>query len=186
MTKQEYLIKQYENVLGWYTQSEEKAKFVVTINTLVVGVVNGLVFIGADKVKTIRPLYTMPIWILLTLSGLALIGSYLFVLRAMWPRHHARDISLKASERIWFFGDVASMTRWEHRKAMGDWTEQNLEATLITQNYILSRNVWIKYQALNWAIALTIVALVLLFALGVAYAIAVANIPLQPTGLAGG
>jgi len=180
MTKLDYLFKQYENILGWYKQSEEKAKFLVTLDTLVIGAVNGLVFIGADKVRAVRPLYNMPIWILLALSGIALVGSYLFVLRAMWPRHHARGTSLDVSERIWFFGDIASMTGKEHRKAMADWDKHDLEATMTAQNYILSRNVWIKHEALNWAIALTIVALVLLFALGIAYGVAVANTPLPP------
>jgi hypothetical protein len=99
MTKLEYLLKQYENILGWYKKSEEKAKFLVTLNTLVVGVVNGLVFIGADKIRAVRPLYTMPIWLLLALPGVALVGCYRFILRAMWPRHHSRDATLKASER---------------------------------------------------------------------------------------
>jgi hypothetical protein len=186
MTKLDYLFKQYENILGWYKQSEEKAKFLVTVNTLVVGVVNGLVFIGADKVRAIRPFYTLPIWLLLTLSGITLVGSYLFVLRAMWPRHHVLNTSIKASERIWFFGDIASLTKEEHKIVTDNWTEQNMEATMQTQNYILSKNVWIKHESLNWAIALTILAIVFLFALGVAYGIAVANIPLQPTANSGG
>lgn len=54
MTKLDYLLKQYETVLGWYKQSEEKASFLMTLNTLVVGVVNGLVFIGADNIRTVR------------------------------------------------------------------------------------------------------------------------------------
>lgn len=185
MKRLDYLLKQYENILGWYKQSEEKAKFLVTVNTLVLGVVNGLVFIGADKVRSVRPLYTMPIWVMLSLSGIALVGSYLFVLRAMWPRHHARDASLKTSQRIWFFGDIASMTRQDYGAAVAEWSEQTLEETLIAQNHILSRNVWTKHEALNWAIAFTIVALILLFGLGLAYGIAVANTPLQPTSVAG-
>ena len=178
MTRLDYLFKQYENVLGWYKQSEEKAKFLVTLNTLVVGVVNGLVFIGADKVRTVGVLYTVPIWVLLALSGLALVGSYIFILRAMWPRHHSLDTSLKTSERMSYFGDVASLTRQDYGAVVAEWTEQDLERTMIAQNHILSRNVWTKHQALNWAIAFTIVALMLLFALGVAYGIAVANTPL--------
>jgi hypothetical protein len=70
--------------------------------------------------------------------------------------------------------------------AIVDWTEQDLEATMITQNHILSNNVWIKHEALNWAIAFTIVALILLFGFGVAYGIAVANTPLQPIAGSGG
>jgi Family of unknown function (DUF5706) len=180
MTKLDYLLKQYETVLGWYKQSEEKASFLMTLNTLAVGVVNGLVFIGADNIRTVRSFYAWPIWILLALSGLALVGSFLFILRAMWPRHHAIDNSLQHRERIWFFGDIASMTREEHREALANWTERDLEATLVTGNHILARNVWIKHEALNRAIALTIVALILLFALGVAYGIAVAGTSLQP------
>jgi hypothetical protein len=52
---------------------------------------------------------------------------------------------------------------------------------MIVQNHILSRNVWIKYNALNWAIAFTILALMLLFALGMAYGIVVANAPARAT-----
>jgi len=76
---------------------------------------------------------------------------------------------------MWFFGDVASMTRQDYETAVVEWTEQDLERTMIAQNHILSKNVWTKHEALNWAIAFTIVALMLLFALGVAYGIAVAN-----------
>lgn len=186
MTKIEYLFKQYENILGWYRQSEEKAKFLVGLNTLVVGVVNGLVFVGADKMQTARDVYTITIWLLLCLSGVALVTSYLFVLRAMWPRHHVRDLSLQVIEKLWFFGDIAEMSKEEHRAAIANWTEHDLEKTMVAQNYILSRNVWVKHEALNWAIALTIIALVLLFALGMAYGIAVANSPLQPTAGSGG
>lgn len=46
MTKVEYLFKQFETILGWYKQSEEKAKFLVGLNTLVIGVVNGRCFIA--------------------------------------------------------------------------------------------------------------------------------------------
>lgn len=177
MTRLEYLFKQYENVLDWYKQSEDKAKFLVTLNTLVVGVVNGLVFVGADKVRSVGLVYTVPIWFLLALSGAALVGSYLFILRAIWPRHHSRDTSIEKSARMWFFGDVASMTRQDYAAVVGEWTEQDVERTMMAQNHILSKNVWTKHEALNWAIACTIVALILFFALGVAYGIAVANTP---------
>jgi hypothetical protein len=174
MTKLEYLFKKYDTIVGWYKQSEEKAKFLVTLNTLIIGVVNGLVFVGADKAASVQ-FYDLPIWILLALIGIALIGSFLFVIRAMWPRHHSRDTALKLSERIWFFGDIASITREEYTKAMEGWTEKELETAIIIQNHILATNVWDKYESLNRATALSIVALVLLFGLAVAYAVAVAT-----------
>jgi len=181
MNKLEYLFKQYENILDWYKQAEEKAKFLVTLNTLVIGVVNGLVFIGADKVRAVQKLYTLPIWLLLSLSAVVLVGSYLFILWAMWPRQRMRDASLKVSERVWFFGDVASLARQDYRAAIVESGEQDLIETMIAQNHILSNNVWIKHEALNRALAFTIVALILLFILGVTYGVAVANTPLQPT-----
>ena len=172
----EYLRAQYENILGWYKQSEEKAKFLVTINTLVVGVVNGLVFVGAEKIATVRRVYTVSLWVLLLLSGLALIGSYLFILRAVWARHGGEVLKLKDHERLWFFGDIAAMSREEHQKLLDDWSEEHLEASLSAQNYILSRNVKTKYDSLNLATSLTIVALVLLFILGVTYGLTVSNV----------
>jgi len=48
---------------------------------------------------------------------------------------------------------------------------------MLAQNFILSRNVRVKFDSLNRAISLTIISLILLFALGIAYAIAVANSP---------
>ena len=75
MSKLEYLFKQFETILGWYKQSEEKAKFLVGLNTLVVGVVNGLVFVGADKMRAVQGVYSVPIWLLLGLSGVALVAS---------------------------------------------------------------------------------------------------------------
>jgi hypothetical protein len=182
MTKLEYLFKQFETILGWYRQSEDKAKFLVGLNTLVVGVVNGLVFVGADEMRATRALYSISIWLLLGLSGAALVASYLFVLRAMWPRHHARDLSLQTREKLWFFGDIAAMSREEHQAALAAWTEQDLENTMAAQNYILSKNVWAKHESLNRAIALTIIALMLLFALGLAYGIAVVNSPHPQAG----
>ena len=184
MTRLDYLFKQYENVLGWYKQSEEKAKFLVTLNTVVVGVVNGLVFVGADKVREVGRVYTIPIWVLLALSGVALAGSYVFILRTLWPRHHALDVSLKNSERMWFFGDVASMTRQDYGTAIAECSNEDIEQTMIAQNHILAGNVWTKHEAINWAIVFTIVALILLFALGVAYGIAITNVPPQPRSAA--
>ncbi|MFZ5635904.1 MAG: Pycsar system effector family protein [Pseudomonadota bacterium] len=180
MTRLDYLLKQYENLLGWYRQSEEKARFLVTINTLVVGVANGLVFVGADKVGAVRSLYAFPVWGLLAGSGVALLASYVFILRALWPRHHAHGEPTAPSERIWFFGDVAAMTKQDFGAAIGEWTEARLETAMIAQNHILSRNVWVKHEALNRAIVCTIVALVLFFCLGVAYGVAVAHTPLPP------
>ena len=68
------------------------------------------------------------------------------------------------------------MSQDEHKKLMGQWSEENLEATMSAQNFILSKNVSIKFDSLNRAISLTIVSLILLFGLGIAYAIAVANL----------
>jgi hypothetical protein len=104
MTKLDYLFKQYETVLGWYKQIEEKAKSIVSVNTLAVGVVNGPVFIAADKVRAARSLYTMPIWVLLALSDLALIASYLFVLRALCPHGQLRN---KILNKIQKKGEIA-------------------------------------------------------------------------------
>jgi hypothetical protein len=182
MTKLDYLFKQFETILGWYKQSEEKAKFLVGLNTLLVGVVNGLVFVGAEKMRATRDGYTLLVWLLLGLSGMALVASYLFILRSMWPRHRVRDQTLGSAEKLWFFGDVASMSKEEHRTAIANWTEPDLEATMVTQNYLLSRNVWVKHEALNRAIVCTIAALVLLLALGLAYGVAVASSPVLPAG----
>jgi len=86
---------------------------------------------------------------------------------------------------MWFFGDLASMKRQDYKAALTDWSEQDLVDTMIAQNHILSVNVWTKHQALNRAITLTIVALVLLFGLGIAYGTAMANLPLLPASGAG-
>lgn len=186
MTRLEFLFQQYENILNWYKQSETKSSFLVTINTFVVGVVNALVFVGVDKVARVKDVYSFLVWSLLALCGLTLIASYLFILNAVWARHRGEVIKVSDQEKFWFFGHVASMSPDEYKKLMSQWSEQNLEATMSAQNFILSRNVSVKFDSLNRAISLTIISLILLFALGIAYAIAVANSPLQPTAGSGG
>jgi len=175
MTRLEFLFSQHGNILDWYKQSETKSSFLVTINTLVVGVVNALVFVGVDKVALVKNVYGFSVWSLLALCGLALVASYLFILKAVRARHRGEVINLSDREKFWFFGHIASMSQDEHKKLMGQWSEENLEATMSAQNFILSKNVSIKFDSLNRAISLTIVSLILLFGLGIAYAIAVAN-----------
>jgi len=185
MTRIEYIFSQYANILDWYKQSESKSNFLVTVNTLVVGVVNGLVFVGADKIIHAKNLYAGSnyVWLLAGLCGLSLVGSYLFILRAVWARHRGEVIELADKEKLWFFGHVASMSRDQHKKLVAGWSKANMEATMVAQNYILSRNVKTKYDSLNVAISLTIVALILLFCLGIAYAVAVANYSPPPAGM---
>ncbi len=172
MTRLEYLHEQYENILGWYKQAEEKSKFLMTINTIAAGVVNGLVFVSSDKVANLKAVSSVPVSSLLLLSGIVLIGSCIFILRAVWARHRGQEPALKGSERLWFFGHIAAMTREEYHAAVQSWSEAQMEATMTAQNYILACNVRKKFDSLNWAITLTIVALILLFALGVVYALA--------------
>ena len=171
MTKLEYLFAQLNTSLDWYKSCEEKAKYLVGLNTVIVGGVNSLVFVGAERTHATHAFYADVLVILLALAGIALVGSFVFVLRSLWPRHHARIQGLNIMERLWFFGDIASMTPTEHRAAMDRWTEKDLENTMVVQNYILSTNVWRKHQALNRAIALTIGVLVLLLVIGVVHAV---------------
>jgi hypothetical protein len=171
MDRLEYLSNQYENILGWYKQSEEKARFLVTINTFAAGIINGLVFIASDKVPKMGAMYTTPVWSLVFVSAVALIGSYILILRAVWARHRGWEPALKDTERFWFFGHVAAMTREEHQALVQNWSEERMEATMTAQNYILAHNVRTKFDALNWAISLTIVSLILLFVFGVAHAL---------------
>jgi hypothetical protein len=42
--------------------------------------VNGIIFVGADKIRAVRDVYSTPVWLLLGLSGAALVGSYLYIL----------------------------------------------------------------------------------------------------------
>jgi len=177
MSRLDYLLKLYDNLLGWYRQAEEKAKFLVTVNTFAVGVVNGLVFFGADRISPVVRTHAALIWTILALCGATLIGSYVFVLGAVWPRHHWLDVKLKPSQRMWFFGDINAMSMDEFAAGVHEWSDSSLEETMIAQTHILSRSVWRKHEALNWAIALTICSLVSLLGLGVAFAIAVATPP---------
>ncbi len=54
MDRLTYLFKQYDNILDWYKQAESKSTFLHAVNGILVGALNGLVFVGADKVKDIN------------------------------------------------------------------------------------------------------------------------------------
>jgi Family of unknown function (DUF5706) len=175
MTKIEYLFKQFETIHEWYKRAEDKAGSLIGLNTLVLGAVNGLVFVGAGEIRAAKDVYTPLIGGLLALAGLALVASYLQVLRAVRSRHDPGRIATEPVERLWFFGDIAAMSREQHREAMAGWDERSLERSLLSQIHILSRNVAIKHTALNRAVACTVIALLSLLALGIAYGVAVAS-----------
>jgi Pycsar effector protein len=177
MEKVDFLLRQVDTTLAWYKQSEDKAKFLVTINTAVSGIASSLVFVSADKAQAAGKLLTGQVGALLLVLGASLLLSFMCILRVLWARHSRLDSSLPDIRRLWFFGDVADMTSKRHAKAVGELTEQSLpshlEAMLTSQSYIFSTNVLRKHQALNWAIVFTIVAVGSLFVLGVAYANAI-------------
>ena len=89
MTRLEYLFRQYDTLLGWYRQSEDKARFLVTLNTLVVGAINGLVFVGADHLQAVRSSYSTALWLTLGACGAAL------------PACSASSAASGASGEIW-------------------------------------------------------------------------------------
>ena len=60
-----------------------------------------------------------------------------------------------------------------YKQLLDPFLQTNIEATMLKQNHILARNVGTKFDALNWAISLTVAAIILFFALGIAYACAV-------------
>jgi hypothetical protein len=173
MTKAEFLFAQLDTTLGWYKQSEEKAKFLVTINTAVVGIANGLLVINAPKGQGYSPVLEGPVGLLLVALSVSLLLSFAFILRAVWARHHTLNQSAPEIERLWFFGDIASMQRERHAQLVASLAEatlpSHLEAMLVSSSHILSTNVWRKHQALNWAIVFTIVAVGLLLFFGIAH-----------------
>jgi len=175
MTKIDYLFKQFDTVYEWYKRAEDKAGLLIGLNTLALGVVNGLVFVGAGEVRAVRGLYTPLLGGLLLLAGLALVASYLQVLRAVRSRQDAREASIDPAEKLWFFGDIAATSREQHRDAMAAWDENTLERSLVSQVHILSRTVAIKHAALNRAVACTVIALLLVLALGIVYGLAVVS-----------
>lgn len=90
---------------------------------------------------------------------------------------HRREPPLTDKEKLWFFGHVAAMPRETYKSLLDPFDERDVVATMLAQNHILSRNVRTKFDALNWAISLTIAAIVLFFVLGMVYALAVAGGP---------
>jgi len=173
MDRLTYLFKQYDTILGWYKQAEAKSTILHAINGLLVGVLNGLVFVGVDKVSGLRHFYGGLIWILLTLTAFCVVGSYLFMLKAVWARHHGKEPPLSNSEKLWFFGHIAELSRETYKQQLDPFDPAKIEATMLAQNQILAHNVVTKFDALNSAISLTIVAIILFFGLGLAYASAI-------------
>jgi len=170
----DFLFRQVDTTLAWYKQAEDKAKFLVTINTAVAGTVSGLVFVSSGKSQAAGRLSGCWVSTTLLALGISLLLSFICILRAVWARHSKIDKTLPNVRKLWFFGDVASMSKPHHAQAVGELTDEtfssHLEAMLVSQSYIFSTNVWYKHQALNWAIVFTIAAVGLLFVFCVSYA----------------
>ncbi len=170
MGQLDYLFKQYDNILGWYRQAESKATLLHAINGALVAGISGLVFVNPERFNGLTVEYGKAIQVLLMLAAICVVLSYLFMLRAVWARHHGSEPVLEDRERLWFFGHVAAMPRETYKRLLKPFSEADIEATMIEQNHILSRNVTTKFSALNWAISLTIAAIILFFIMGVVYA----------------
>mgnify|MGYP001593191701 CR=1 FL=1 len=165
-----YLFKQHDSILGWYRQAESKATLLHAINGALVAGLSGLVFVSPERFNSLTVEYSKAIQVLLMLAAICVVLSYLFMLKAVWARHHGSEPVLEDKERLWFFGHVAAMPRETYKRLLESFSEANIEATMLAQNHILSRNVSTKFNALNWAISLTIAAIILFFIMGVVYA----------------
>lgn len=172
MTRHEFLTARLAETLAWYRHCEEKAKFVIAINTTLVSVFAGLVFVAGDKrMQVLAPAPRG--WVVLLLSSLAVcvLCALISVLRVLWARHSTVDTALPDVRRLWFFGDVAGMSRDDYTRALttveGAAFDADVEAMLVSQNHLLATTVLRKHRALNWANGFTMVALACLFLLGV-------------------
>ena len=170
MRQLDYLFKQYDNILGWYRQAESKTTLLHAIYGALVAGFSGLVFVSPERFNGLNVEYSKVIQVLLMLAAICVVLSYLFMLKAVWARHHGSEPVLNDKEKLWFFGHVAAMPRETYKRLLEPFSEANIEATMLAQNYILSRNVSTKFNALNWAISLTIAAIILFFIMGVVYA----------------
>jgi len=168
LTRITYLFKQYDNILGWYHQAESKGTLLHAINGVLVTAVNGLVFLKGGQAEM---RHSPGMLALLALSAVCVVGSYLFMLKAVWARHHGREPPLMDKEKLWFFGHVASLPRETYKRLLDPFVEADIEATMLAQNHILARNVTTKFNALNWAISLTIAAIIAFFLMGLVYAL---------------
>ena len=168
LTRITYLFKQYDNILGWYHQAESKGTLLHAINGVLVTALNGLVFLKGGQAEM---RHSPGMLALLALSAVCVVGSYLFMLKAVWARHHGREPPLMDKEKLWFFGHVASLPRETYKRLLDPFVEADIEATMLAQNHILARNVTTKFNALNWAISLTIAAIIAFFLMGLVYAL---------------
>jgi hypothetical protein len=175
MSQLEFLFKQHETILSWYYQAESKGTLLHAINGALVAALNGLVFVGADKFREVHVTYGQGLKVLLVLTSVCVVASYLFMLKAVWARHHGRQPPLTDRQKLWFFGHVAAIPRETYERLLDPFDEHDIVVTMLAQNHILSRNVATKFDALNWAISLTIAGIVLFFILGMVYALAVAG-----------
>lgn len=170
MGQLDYLFKQYDNILGWYRQAESKATLLHAINGALVAGISGLVFVNPERFNGLTVEYGKAIQVLLMLVAICVVLSYLFMLKAVWARHHGSEPVLEDKEKLWFFGHVAAMPRETYKRLLEPFSEADIEATMLASNHILSRNVITKFDALNRAISLTIAAIILFFIMGVVYA----------------
>jgi hypothetical protein len=169
MDKLTYLFKQYDDILGWYHQAESKSTLLHAINGLLVGALNVLVFVGVNRPNE-RLIYSSALYVLLALTGGCVVSSYLFMLKAVWARHHGGALDLSDREKVWFFGHVGAVQLGNYKKLLDPFNVNDIEATMIAENHILARNVTTKFDALNYATSLTTAAVVLFFIVGIVYA----------------
>lgn len=174
MTRLEYLLRQSEAVGEWYRRAEDKARFVIGLDTVLLGVVNGLVFVGAEEARAAR---------VVRAAGRYPAGARRSRAGGLLPTGAAGGAFASRGPRRRGLADGADVVLRRYRgdepraasRGHGRLDEAGFERSLISQNHVLSRHVAAKYVAVNRAAACGIVALLLLFALGLVYGWAVAG-----------
>lgn len=171
MRKREFLSGNHAELLAWYRHCEEKAKFIIAINTALVSVFAGIVFAGGGARMPATAIGNGGVAALLVMLGISVLASLLAVLRVLWARHYVVDTTLPEDMRVWFFGDIAGLSREAYARSIAaipeDALDARVEAMLTSQVHILATSVMRKHRALNWAIGFTMAAVACQCLLGV-------------------
>lgn len=164
-----YLVKVYENVLGWFHNADNKAQLILTLNGLIVSIFTGQVFLG-DRVAT-ESVRTSSVLTKLLLAGAATAtaAGVLAAMLCLWSRlgesrirHLLAQLDVDPNDPqtyqpaiAWWFGAIAQLRPKEFSSMIAASDTAFRRDALASQISILSRHVLRKYRWVNRAWALT-------------------------------
>jgi hypothetical protein len=182
--QREHAQAMYDRVIGWYESAERKAQLILTLDGIFLSFLSASAFQKAGDLRETTDSFGPETWALLALMAIALLGSIVSAVTALFSRMYSdaemegylerRGVQRDRPESYrpsvtWFFQDLAQLDP-QALSATLLRADAGYAVSVLAENVVaLARNVVKKHRFVNWGFILAGATLVFFLAALVSY-----------------